>query len=500
MDETIKQIASADSEIKRVEKEIGKVEERLSEALPKEDMTYWRKEKEQLRKEKEQLREEKLLLLKNQLEQSRPPLPPTEREMETDRKVDLILKYTMTADRATPQYSAAHIASRVLPRLKSDSRFIEFEERPGEASILSAEEQTALSNMENEHQVVAFITPHLSKIFCDFELSVFNSEEYKWIETSSETSKYNDKPDLLICHPAITSKKPPFQSQDTVLNQLRENNSFLYGILSDWKLRDAIGLTCEAKVSIDNKGFGEVINYGAHLCFGDKHASITTRLILFDKTQCWLVEVLKGHVSEVKTFKWRDAGSRTLLQKFVRLTPLTKVLAQACNQFNVTVEQDSFLGAGAFGYVFRAKRSDNKFVALKVVVGSSDSTSMLRLEKERSIMNQAHGLCPDTVMGIEEDGYAVLKDGGALLMSKVGEHYSNLTPKDIVDSLKTLHDNGILHGDARLDNVVSVDRKPVWVDFAESYVLPAEPMVNASRRELKQLKDCVGKKFNGYNA
>ena len=35
----------------------------------------------------------------------------------------------------------------------------------------------------------------------------------------------------------------------------------------------------------------------------------------------------------------------------------------------------------------------------------------------------------------------------------------------MIDSLKELHENNIMHGDARPENVVCVDGKPRWIDF-----------------------------------
>lgn len=511
MEELTHEIAKVSASIERVEAEIAKVEEHLSsDGLATDDLAYWRKKEEQLRKkeeqlrkEKEQLREKELLLLQQQFQHGRPPLYPAEREAEMERKMDLLLERTAYTDRATPQYSAAVIGNQTKKKLQLENRFTAFEGRTGEASILSVEEVETLSKMKNEHQVVAFITPHLEKIYsnCDVQFVVFNSEEYKWIVTHSESSKYNEKPDLLICHPGIVNEKPPFNTQDTKLNQMREKQTFQYGVLSAWKLRDAIGLTCEAKLSIDDTAFGQVINYGAHLCFGN-HGSVWTKLILFDKAQCWLIGVVKGFVSDVTTFNWCDEGSFALLRDFIRQSPLMKVLTAACKHFQLTVGKDSFLGAGAFGFVFRACRRDGRFVALKVVDASQRDGGLQRLQSEYEIMREAHEVCPHEVMGVEEDGFAIFHDygGGALVMSEVGEHYAKLNPQSIVESLKTLHNNGIVHGDARLENVVSVDNKPVWIDFAGATYSPAIPMKMKKDEELKGLIGFVAEKFNGYNA
>lgn len=136
-------------------------------------------------------------------------------------------------------------------------------------------------------------------------------------------------------------------------------------------------------------------------------------------------------------FKWRDEGSTTVLRDFIRQIPLTKVLTTACQHFQLKVGTDFFLGAGSFSFVFRTTRSDGKSVALKVVDGSQDSDGVLRLEREKDIMTAAHNACPDVVMGVEEDGFAIFEDDGILLLSQVGGHYSKLDPQSIVDSLKT---------------------------------------------------------------
>ena len=370
--EVISKIFSVEAAIDRAEAAIDRVEKQLQlENLSENDVAYWRDKERQLREEKRQLREKERQLRDEKMQlremgrrweeervQSRPPLHP-----EIDRKLSKLLEVLTVVDRATPQYSAARVGRREKDRLQSEGNFTVFVGKDGEEAMLSADQVAELAAAGNEHQVVAYLTPHLEDLVRSIgtvNYSVFNSEQYKWIETSRETTEttiYNEKPDLIICDPAIIEAKPPFKiSNDPVLQQMRRD-TFKYGILSPWKLRDFIGITCEAKQSIDNEGFGEVINYGAHLCFG-KHGSETTRLLLFDKKELWLVHVVKGMVATVTTCKWLDHGSKHLLRDFIRQPALSKLLTEARQRLHLTVGTDSFLGAGAFGFVFRAVRQD----------------------------------------------------------------------------------------------------------------------------------------------
>jgi hypothetical protein len=447
-----------------------------------------------------------------------------------------------SSQRATPQYSASYFGDRAIKQLKKLGCFATFpcsslpqstfdEDIETEQdhrhlkrrSVLTLEQQKHLVECETEHQVVAFVTPYLEEIVAEHEYYVVvNSEEYKWLEMSDNApSEYKNKPDLFVGHEAIVTYRPPFQHRDAKLTSMRRQTE-KFGVLSHWKLRSCIGMICEAKQTINNQAFGQIINYGSHICrhgcrVGDDDPE-TTRLMLFDKEEFWLISVTRGFPSFVTTCQWTTPGSFDLIRNFVMKPNLISVLDQACQHFQVRVVTDNnndelkatengsgaFLGAGTFGFVFRVKRLNeekSKCLALKVCIsgrtGSFDNVR--RLDHEFVRMRQAHEACPNVVMGIEEGGFQQLVDknneevGAALLMSHVGRNYSDLSPKNIVDSLKELHSKGILHGDARLANIVSVNGNPVWIDFCESAVatLPIffEQELEQLEEEMRQIYD-----------
>jgi tRNA A-37 threonylcarbamoyl transferase component Bud32 len=98
------------------------------------------------------------------------------------------------------------------------------------------------------------------------------------------------------------------------------------------------------------------------------------------------------------------------------------------------------------------------------------------------------------VMGIEEDGFKILVDesnkevGAALLLSHVGEDTSVLST-DIIDSLNELHSKGILHGDARLANVVRVGGNPMWIDFCTTEFAASQSSCDKEMQDFLKLVD-----------
>jgi hypothetical protein len=233
--------------------------------------------------------------------------------------------------------------------------------------------------------------------------------------------------------------------------------------------------------------------------------------MLLDKNEFWLITVTRGFPSFVTTCHWTTPGSFDLIRNFVIKPNLMSVLNQACQHFQVRVVADemipngggTFLGAGDFGFVFRVKRLDdehNKVLALKICVAGRTGYfhNTRRLNDEYFRMRRAYEVCPNVVMGIEEGRFKHPVDkndeevGAAMLLSQVGRGFSDLTPQSIVDSLKEIHSKNIFHGDARLANIVSINRYPVWIDFGES-VEANIPMFFT--QELEQLEAEIRKKI-----
>jgi hypothetical protein len=466
---------------------------------------YWWDKRKYLWDKEKDLRDEENILLQLQLEQQQtnqshnhPSVLPKTTSNDEHIKMEIrqlkdAVDQIQASQRATPQISASLLGNNAINHLKENGCFLAYScfspADMDKRSVLTLAQQEHLLACETEHQVVAFITPYLEELVQELEnYVVVNSEECKWLEVGDDAPQ---KPDLFVGHEAVVTYRSPFQHNDTKLASMRRPTD-KFGMLTHWKLRSCIGMTCEAKQTIDNEGFGQIINYGSHICrnrcrVGDDGPELS-KFMLFDKKEFWLIIVTRRFPSSVTTCQWTTPGSFDLIRNFVVKSNLMRVLDQACEHFQVRVVVDEttpnggsgvFLGAGAFGFVFRVKRVGDEHshcLALKICVsghtGSFDNVR--RLDFEYGKMRRANDACPNIVIGVEEGGFQRFVDknneevGAALLMSQVGKSYSDLPPKYIVDSLKELHYQNILHGDARLANVVNVNGNPMWIDLCAS--------------------------------
>ena len=139
---------------------------------------------------------------------------------------------------------------------------------------------------------------------------------------------------------------------------------------------------------------------------------------------------------------------------------------------------NSYLGRGAFGRVFRVTKDDAIF-ALKIV----EKSSARRLEREVTALKSAEhtGLA---VSCIEE--VKCFKYGAAILLSPVGKSLSlplkTSEVKILFNLLWKLHQEGLVHGDPRVPNVIIVEEKYLWIDLFE--IMKASPSQRSWDAEL----------------
>lgn len=363
--------------------------------------------------------------------------------------------------RATPVLSPSHLGENELRDLRNSNRISTLRGEASQPACLTDAENEELSRCRSESAVVAFLTPRFERIFEN--LAVVNSEEYTWLEVSGDTNGYNQKPDMLVCHGGIYQKREASNTTDET-ESLRTAD-FKFGVLSSWVLRDCISATLEARTKINKAAFGEVVNYGRHLSLNHPEPN-DVRIVLFDKTEFWLVVFAKGVCAFVKQCSWTVEGSQKLLKDFVKTSSTwLEILDGVCSRLDLVVpEGDAFPGYGSFGRVFRVFRPESRrnardALALKIVLG----VNSVELEAEEAALRGAFSLVPDHVMAVKK--FASVENGAGLLLDCVGHPVPKAKFSLVVEALAALHAKGIYHGDPRLANVVQAAGNVRWLDF-----------------------------------
>jgi hypothetical protein len=361
----------------------------------------------------------------------------------------------LVCTKVTPTVSPAQYGNDILNKAKVYGMHKTFESEAGAEPALGPDTLTALADCKTEHGLVALLTRPLEEIFGD-SVCLVNSEEYAWLQTSEE-KKYNQKPDLFLCHEENYKVMPV---PKTAIPEPDKSRKF--GVLSDWSLRDCLAATFEAKLKINSNAVGEATNYGNHIVSGDNSPPLA-KIVLFDKTKFMLMEVSPGNVAIIDC-TWDTLGSKALLRDFpLYQNPWTALVKEACQKWKLEIARgvngSVWLGSGGYGRVFQVnKAGSNQPMALKVV----QKSNIAKLSVEKAILRLAGAKCGDFVMPIEPNKEDL---GWALLMSHVGSPVEQYQYEDVIRLLAALHEKGFLHGDPRLSNVVSVSKKLYWIDF-----------------------------------
>ncbi|KAK1933727.1 hypothetical protein P3T76_011941 [Phytophthora citrophthora] len=321
------------------------------------------------------------------------------------------------------------------------------------------EVQAQVDCIENEESFDAFITPYFSNALDSLGVVFVNSKRYPWLPQSSfDSSKTNLKPDGFVTHRGMYCKED--EPNDTVI---RKGASFRFGKAVK-ELFDCL-ILFESKItkSLNGEPFGQVVRYVEHLFPKDEGS-----VVLFNRTEFWLINCLGGVVARVIKAKWVMEGSKVLLRDFItkNLSPWVTRLTAACSALKVeVVEGEAFLGRGAFGRVFKVKRlgQDGDELALKIV----DMSSAGRLFQEVKALQ----LAQRTSLTIRYVASAAISDGVAMLLSPVGKPIQYPTTSDEVealfDMLWQLHSAYVVHGDPRVPNVIVKDGQRLWIDLVE---------------------------------
>ncbi|KAK1929275.1 hypothetical protein P3T76_015227 [Phytophthora citrophthora] len=363
--------------------------------------------------------------------------------------------------KAPKSYTTAWIG--LQERLRLDDLMIDIAPLENGETFWSVEVQTYVDIITKEADLDTFIAPYLNDVLARYDLVLIKSAEPWLAQDVVPKSTTILKPDVFATHAGMYRAKP------------MPNNGvqqFRFGVAVE-ELYDCVFLF-ERQLTITDEAFGQMIQYLENLtqmAYG----------ILFDRHSFWLIESYNSAVVKVEKSTWVSKGSKDSLQNFImkKLSPCPVFLARACSSLSVdVVEGDAFLGRGTHS-VFKVIRSNGEVMALKIAEGE-DCAGRLEFDRYPALAD-AQDTCLTVrpvgkILEIELDepvGGFEAYTSAALLLSPVGTPLPHPTTHEEVQQLFELlwllHNNGILHHNSRVQNVIVSEGKLLWISLVEPF-------------------------------
>ena len=401
---------------------------------------------------------------------------------ELSAKLDRIL---LQQEVATPETTTAALGESTLTALSTISGGqSDFSGGSGPA-ILTAEQQLQLSACVSEAKVVKFITPFLRDLRGTsddpFGAVLVNSESFAWLDNCGTTPLSPNmrlKPDLFVSWRPFVNERSGRETETR-----SQSAEFRHGVLAHRFLqRDgAVRELYEAKFNkLTSSDLGELVKYHRlipGLCRG----------MLFSRFQFWLYASYDGHPLKLVRCAWTAPGSSSLVCEFFddcrKEPPLLVALRALTSALSVRLSAAStgamLLGAGGFGRVFRvepvsstAERAHPQ--ALKVVIGEHPS----QLCNEFKAMSDAWRRGAPVVSVVRGSLHLLDTLSSGYLLSQVGSIFEVTSSSSCIDAFSTLqalHSFRVVHGDARLPNLLRMpDGKLAWIDLVRGVVAEFE--------------------------
>jgi hypothetical protein len=349
----------------------------------------------------------------------------------------------------SPWHTLSYLGTQTMNRVMRMGNFVALEAIDHGRAILTAREQKDVSQVENEHELIARFTPFLGEIAAELHLDIVNSEHFQWLSQPTESLSIQLKPDGFFTVKGLFQRKDEPNDKDST-RLLRDNGSnYCFGVpFGD--LQDSV-IIFEGKRKITDKALEKVVQY---LQFLENPKGA----ILFDDNQFWLIScapyLRNNDVNCIQHGLWTLPGSASHFYTFLKrmMSNWANLVIDAASKICLIIEEGGYLGRGATGRVFKCNYQ-GKQVALKVVNGKDNS---LRLIQEFDSYKRLENI--ECVASVVTKPVPLLNDlGCAMCISPVGQAMSHLRPlsrnniKRAFECLVTLHSAGVSHGDARIE-------------------------------------------------
>ena len=352
----------------------------------------------------------------------------------------------------TPTTQATYIESQIVGQNRSTT----FVQCAGEISVLTTQQQSTVSNFEEEKFIVAYLLPILEHFFEDTDRVVVDSQSLPWLDPGFDGALV--KPDGFLCHRGMYIVRA---------RSSEEGSGPRCGIPADKRLYDSV-VPIEGKRGATIVGQLELVNY-MNLMSNEILCGL-----LIGREEFWLIEAHNRVVIKRIKAKWVDGGSVKLIRDFFLSSPWTKALCAVSKGLNRHVlncqeKRTAFLGAGGAGRVFHLSSENiNSRIqqALKIVLPLNRG----QLEQEFQQLSLISREQP-TAPVVTVSNYFRCEFGAGYVLEPVGvcvEEEKEINVNEVFSVLQALHQSTFTHGDARLANLIRTNRRLLWIDFIAS--------------------------------
>ena len=403
--------------------------------------------------------------------------------MAVSQKLDRLL---LAQEAAVPTTTPAALGALTMTALEKIAGGISvFEETSGEP-VLDEAGALALEACADEASIVRTVTPALWRLagadgvddghgVCPV---LVNSEHIGWLDDPK-----HPRPSNQLSKPDLFRTWTPFYLPRQASSSQGSGPAFVFGSLASPLLqRDGcVREVYEAKaVRLADTQFGELVAYQRLIqggCGG----------MLFNAREFWLYASENGHPVRLIKSSWRVPGSAALVRSFFAefraQPPVLQALVTLLHQLRVRLADSPFLGAGSRGRVFRVVRkaahagAADDMIALKVCPPRNAQWHDIGHEFEALLAAQS---CGAPVARVDPASLHLLEDGegggGGFLLLDVGSPVkvtSLHACTSVFSALQALHSCGVIHGDARLPNLIQLaGGRLVWIDLLSGMCSP----------------------------
>ncbi len=314
---------------------------------------------------------------------------------------------------------------------------------------------------KNEYHFNSYMFPLLSTIF---DGRLINSERHPWLEVEGRTARNDLRPDFFYwplgpdC--LIETKQGPKQNpvEDCVYGCPMKNCAFMVDVILDGKVTEF--------ESIPLSEIGKLFKYldTMSMCRNQ-----FPRGLFYNHKEFIVASYSAGSIQSIFRGYWNTTGCVEAIRSYLDLGNVNGTVSALRHflQVNDGSRVHLALGRGRFGCVFKVSLSSHaaKQFALKVVSTEAGNPTTIQEYEKIVAVSSIH---PTIVACVVPNSLVQTQDFVYYILDDLGKHGVNIEipARKAFMKLVELHQNGVVHGDPRIANVIQLsDGSLRWIDL-----------------------------------